>query len=366
MPVKVCILTTVHQVFDVRIFYKQAKTLVQAGYEVTLIAQHDKDEIVDGVRIVALTKLKNRFTRIFILTWQAFYLALNQRADIYHFHDPELILIGIILRFFKKRVIYDVHENLPKQIMDKSWLDNNQIRKFAAFIMNIIEQIGVLLFSKIIGATPDISKRFPKNKTVILRNFPILKLIDDAVPIDYMKNKPIIIYVGGLMRIRGIKEMIQAMKYMDNRTEFWLLGRWDNERFKKECENLDEWIYVKYFGFISLEKVYRYMKIADIGISIIHPAENNLKALPNKCFEYMTCSLPMVISNFPYWKENFRDCALFADPYDSKDIAKKILFLLSDINVMNKMGKNGRKLVVEKFSWEKESKKLLEVYKQML
>jgi len=366
MPVKVCILTTVHQVFDVRIFYKQAKTLVQAGYKVTLIAQHNKNEVIDGVRIIALHKPKNRFMRIFSFTWRILYLAITEKADIYHFHDPELIFIGILLKFLGKKVIYDIHEDVPKQIMYKGWLGNNQIRKIAAFIMNIIEQTGGLFFNKLVAATPDIARKFPRNKTIILRNFPIVKLIDDMIPADYIKSKSIIIYGGGLMRVRGIKEMIQAMKYIDNRAEFWLLGRWDNEKFKKECENLYEWKYVKYFGFISLEKVYQYMKIADIGISIIHPVENHLKALPNKCFEYMACSLPIVISNFPYWKENFRGCALFADPYDPKDIAEKILFLLGNIKVMNKMGKNGRKLIVVKFSWEEESKKLLEIYKHIL
>ena len=91
MLAKVCILTTVHQLFDTRIFHKEAKTLVQAGYNVTLIAQHRKNEIVDEVRIIALPKPKNRFFRIFFLTWKAYKIALKQKADIYHFHDPELL-----------------------------------------------------------------------------------------------------------------------------------------------------------------------------------------------------------------------------------------------------------------------------------
>ena len=75
MLAKVCILTTVHQPFDTRIFHKEAKTLVQAGYNMTLIAQYNKNEIVDGIKIVDLPKPKNCFTRIFGLNWRAFYLA---------------------------------------------------------------------------------------------------------------------------------------------------------------------------------------------------------------------------------------------------------------------------------------------------
>ena len=363
---KICMLTSVHSAFDTRVFHKEAKTLVDAGYDVTLIAQHSKNEIVDGVKIIALPKSRNRFMRIFGLTWQAFYLALRQKAYIYHFHDPELIIIGIVLRLFRKKVIYDVHEDVPKQILNKDWIGNNQIRKFIAFTVNIIEQIGALLFNKIVVATPDIAKRFPKNKTIILRNFPILKLIDGgAMPANFIKNKSIIIYAGGLTKIRGIKEIIQAMEYIGDRAELWLLGKWQSEKFKKECENLEGWKYIKYLGFKTLEEVYSFMKSSDIGIINFLPVENNLTAGPNKVYEYMACSLPIIMSNFPYWKKVFKWYALFANPYDYKDIAEKILYLLDNPGEAKELSKKGRKLIEEKYTWEAESKKLLGMYKNL-
>lgn len=365
MPIKVCIITTVHQQFDTRIFHKEAKTLFQAGYKVTLIAQHSKNEIIDRVKIVALPKPRNRFTRIFGLTWRVFLLALHQRADIYHFHDPELILIGIVLRLFGKRVIYDVHEDVPKQILNKEWIGNVIIRKITAFTMNIIEQTGVFFFNGIAAATPDIARKFPKNKTIILRNFPILELIDNAEPADYKKNKPIIIYAGGLTRIRGIKEIIQAMEYIDDRAELWLLGNWENEKFKKECKNLVGWKYTKYLGFKKLAEAYAYMKLSNIGIVNFLPLEVSLKAGPNKPFEYMACSLPIIMSNFSYWKGIFGECALFVNPNDYKDIAKKILYLLDKPNEVKELGIKGRKLIEEKYSWEAEGKKLLKMYENL-
>ena len=365
MPLKVCILTTVHIPFDTRIFHKEAKTLVDAGYDVTLIAQHGKNEIVNGVKIIALPKPKNRFMRIFGLTWRTLFLALRQRADIFHFHDPELIFIGVLLRLLGKKVIYDVHEDVPKQILNKDWIGNNQIRKFAALIMNIVEQTGGLLFNKIVVATPDIAKRFPENKVVILRNFPILELINNTMPTNCKKNKPVIIYTGGLTKVRGIKEIVQATEYISERAELWLLGKWESDEFRYECENLKGWKNTRYLGFIPLDEVFQYMKTADIGLCLLHPIKNYITGLPVKAFEYIACSLPMVISNFHYWQEVFEECALFAKPYDSKDIADKIIYLLDKPNEAKKLGKKGRKLIEEKYSWEVESKKLIMLYNSL-
>ena len=104
MSVKICILTTVHPPFDIRIFHKEAKSLVKFGYDVTLIAQNNRNEVVDRIKIIALPKPKNRSMRILGLTWRVFYLALRQHADIYHFHDTELMPIGILLKLKGKKL----------------------------------------------------------------------------------------------------------------------------------------------------------------------------------------------------------------------------------------------------------------------
>ena len=116
---KVCILTSVHPPFDIRIFHKEAKSLARAGYDITLIAQHDKEEIVEGIRIVSLPKPKNRIDRMTRTVWSAYRKAIKIDADIYHFHDSELIPIGLLLKLRGKRVIYDVHEDFPASILCK-------------------------------------------------------------------------------------------------------------------------------------------------------------------------------------------------------------------------------------------------------
>jgi glycosyltransferase involved in cell wall biosynthesis len=362
---KVCILSSVHPVFDARIFHKEAMTLAVGGYHVVLIAQHDKEETVDGIKIIPLPKPKSRSERMTKVVWKLLTLALKQKADVYHFHDPELIPAGIVLRLLGNKVIYDVHEDVPKQIMYKNWIGGPWLKKCAAFIVHIIEQAGAAAFTRIVAATPDIAKKFNPSKTVLVRNLSIISLIDSVKPLEIKKQESIIIYAGCLTQVRGIKELVRAMEFVGDRAKLWLLGRWVSTGFQSECEQLAGWKQVNFVGEVPYGEHYSLIKFADIGLVNFHPSPNHEKSEPNKLFEYMACRLPMVVSNFVYWEEMFRECAVFADPCNHKDIADKILYLLDNSDGAKQLGEEGRRLVLEKYNWEKESNKLLEVYKSI-
>jgi len=269
------------------------------------------------------------------------------------------------LRLFGKKVIYDIHEDVPEQILTKNWLRSIIIRKIVSFLFNGFEKLSCIFFNIIIAATPDIAKKFPSKKTITLRNFPILELIDKAEPLSINKQTSIIIYIGGLTEIRGIKEIIQSMRFVGDRAKLWLLGKWESKEFKKKCENLKGWKHIKYLGHAPYGKHYSFIKRANIGIINFLPLPNQQTAMPNKPFEYMACSLPIIMSNFPYWKEVFGKCALFTNPHNPKDIAEKILYLLNNPNEAKKLGENGRRVILKKYNWENEGKKLLEVYEKL-
>ena len=174
---KVVHLTTVHPPFDTRIFYREAKTLARAGYEVVLIAQHDKDELVEGIKIIALPKPRNRLARILGLTWLAFRLALRQRAEIYHFHDPELLPIGVMLKLFTRaRVIYDVHEDVPEQILTKYWIPV-PLRRPLAVVFNAFEKLLARAVDAVVVATEGIAKKFLRLRPVVVHNYPDLEML---------------------------------------------------------------------------------------------------------------------------------------------------------------------------------------------
>jgi len=368
---KVCIITTVHPPFDTRIFHKQAKTLVEAGYDVTLIAQHDKSETVDGIDIIPLPEPENRFSRIFGLSWRAFWLARRQKADIYHFHDPELIPIGVLLKLFNgSKVIYDVHEDVSKQILTKSWVPGS-LRKPLARIYSFTETISSRIFDGIVVATESIAENFNRDEAVVVHNYPRLEMLPKFPENGNKKDEVVttLIYVGGITKNRGIKEAISALSFIDKHKsiKFNLVGKFPDSNFKEEIQALPEYEHVQLVGWLPWEEAWGKAQRASIGIVTFLPMPNHVNALPNKMFEYMAAGLPVIASDFPLWREIVagNNCGLMVNPEDSRDIAKAIEYIISHPDEAKEMGHNGRKAVEEKYHWNQEGEKLKNLYDKL-
>lgn len=374
MNKKVCILTSVHPPFDTRIFHKQAKTLAKAGYDITLIAQHDRDKVVDRVKVVTLPMPCNRFQRIFGLTWRAFRKALHQKADVYHFHDPEMLPAGVLLRLFSgKRVIYDVHEDYSQAIRTKPWLPPF-LRGLIAVTFDSVERLLTRFLDGVITATDEISRRFSERKIVVIKNYPILTskkslCSNPEIPQGANRNDFTLIYVGGLAEIRGIYEMVKALEFIDEkyRVRLKLLGKFTEQDFAERVKSLTGFAKVAFLGWVPHEEVYHHLQTADVGLVCLHPEIRYQVALPVKLFEYMVAGLPVIASNFPLWKEivEGNKCGLTVDPLNPREIAQAIEYLLEHPELRRKMGENGRRAVLEKYNWENESQKLLKIYEEL-
>jgi len=363
---KICHISTVHPVFDGRIFHKQCVSLSEAGFDVHLVVTHDKNETVKGVKIVALQPSGNRLTRILIKPWFAFFKSLGTGAEIFHFHDPELMFVGIMLSVLGKKVIFDSHENVSNQIESKAWLGNLFFRKVIKNIYILIEKFSILFFDKVISVTPEIVSFLSPKKGVLIRNYPIISLINgrDSKLHRAKRDTLRFIYVGGLTQIRGIHEISKAVNELSGKNiELILLGNWESEAYKNKClvnENV-----IKYLGSKPLSEVYPIMGTADVGFAILYPEKNYLNSLPIKAFEYMACGLPMIMSNFPYWINEFNGCSTFVDPKNIDDIKSSICWMIDHAEARLEMGARGKKAVNDKYSWEVESKTLISMYYEL-
>ncbi|MBU0727812.1 glycosyltransferase family 4 protein, partial [Patescibacteria group bacterium] len=325
---KVCHITTVHSPFDVRIFHKECKTLANAGYDVILIAQHDKDEVVvDGVQIIALPKTKSRIHRMITLPLKAFHLALKQNANIYHFHDPELLPVGLALKLItKSKVIYDVHEDCEKDMLSKPYLPE-RARRFVAIAIKIAEWVISRIFDGIVPATDDISSNFSNHqRVVVVKNFPVLS---DFTEIKRnIRNAGDIfnlIYVGCLTEIRGITQMIQSLEFINSqkRVKLTLFGKFYPLNYEEQIKSLKGFEKAEHLGWIRPQEIPEEITQSDVGIVCFLPEPNHINAMPTKLFEYMACGIPVIVSNFPLWKEivEGNNCGVCVDPLNHKEIA---------------------------------------------
>ena len=365
---KVCHLSSVHHRYDTRVLLKECTSLHQHGYEVHLVVADGKGfEDYKGIQIHDVGKPKGRLSRFFKTTKAVYEKGLELDADIYHFHDAELMPSGIKLKKKRKKVIYDSHEDLPRQLMSKHYI-NYFLRKPISVLIEWYEDYASKKFDFIITATPHIQKRFFKlNKASLdVNNYPLLsELNTEATDWDSKKNE--VCYIGSITQIRGLEEVIDAMEHLDG-IRLNLAGSFSPQTFKDNLESRKGWGKTNFLGQIYREEVKRVLRESQVGIVTFLPFGNHTHSQPNKLFEYMAQGIPLVASNFDLWKAIIEkvDCGMCIDPSDPKAISDAIQVLLSDKAKAKQMGENGRDAVLNTFNWESEEKKLIQLYNELV
>jgi glycosyltransferase involved in cell wall biosynthesis len=364
----ICHITSVHSWYDARIFQKECGSAAAAGFEVHLIAPNAPDQIRNGVYLHGINaKVKSRFGRMTKVVWQVYKKAKEINADLYHFHDPELLIIGLFLKKQGRNVIYDVHEDYPKSIGDKQWLPK-AIRSFLSRVFGRFEQFVSQGLDQIVAATPHIKERFLEkngNHTTTMHNYPLLNEFY-LLKTNWREKEPAVCYTGGINEVRGLFEMVAAI----GRTEARLLmaGNFETSKMREQATKKPGWTQVVDLGWLSRPEVGKIYNKVMGGIVCYHPLDNHIEALPTKMFEYMAAGIPIIASHFPLWKEIVEEnrCGICVDPLNPEEIGAAIRYIIENPQEAQQMGENGRKAVLEKYNWETESQILIELYDEIL
>jgi glycosyltransferase involved in cell wall biosynthesis len=372
---RICVLSTVHFAHDVRLFQAEARTLARAGFDVAVIALKDTTKSqTDGVHIISLPPQPNRLLRA-LQSVRILRLALRQRADLFAIHDPELLPAAVLLRLLTRRpVVYDVHEDVPAAIRGRRWLPR-PLRPLIAGLYRFAEHLSLPFIAGLTLADHAYAKYYRRRRFEIILNYPLMTYADLYRPPEpSLGERPVLLYAGAVMRLRGVFEMLDLVQRLRGLFPTILLrvvGPVDKELEADRDEvvsRLGLEPNVEFTGPVSHTQVHDYILNADVCLALLHPDPNYLRSLPTKIFEYMMMGRPVVVSDFPMWKNIVEDagCGVAVDPLDGDAAADAVRTLLNDDDSRTRMGKAGRQAVLERYSWEGEGQRLVAFYRELL
>ena len=360
--------TTVHDPFDSRVFHRECKTLSEAGYDVVLLAPGGDDTMVEGILVEGLPRCGNRLLRMSLGVGRAFLKALGKRADLYHFHDPELIPAGLLLRLLGKRVVYDIHEDNRTGLEEREYLPSS-LRALTARLLAWVEETSSRHFHLVL-AERYYAERFPRGQTVLnYARFPALD--EDRLRARPRPGRPRLIYTGNVKPYRGAHLHAGLLQHLPD-AELFLVGRCEPElaaelRAGSDPERLH---FEGVGGYVPHERIVSYYlrECWTAGLALFPPGRHTRRKELTKIFEYMAYGIPVLCADFPNLRRIVEgaECGICVDPEDGAATAEAVRFLREHPGAARRMGENGREAARTTYNWDTQAEKLLRLYDTIL
>ncbi len=364
-------ISTAHPWNDARILYRECRGLAEAGFDVTLVCGGDGDaRMVEGVGIVEVPRSVSRLARMTVGAWRCTWRALAMHPALIHIHDAELLVPALVARARGLPVVYDVHEDLPLQVMSKGWIPS-WLRPSVSWVAGLTETVLARAMSGCCAATPHIAARFGRLRpTEVVQNFPPTGEIAPRNAPEQASPETTLVYMGGLTEARGIRVLVEAVGRANRQVPVRLVlaGRFWPREYESDLSRVPGWDRVTYVGWQDRAGIDRLIAGADIGMVVLLPEPNYLEAYPTKLFEYMLGGIPVIASDFPLWREivEAAKCGLLVDPGSPDAVASAIVSLVDDPDLTARMGAAGRAAALAHYTWESQYPHLEALYNAVL
>jgi glycosyltransferase involved in cell wall biosynthesis len=373
---EICVLTTVHNPLNTRVYYKEARAAVEAGHDVSMIAHDVPTDESYSVEFYSLGTAKTRLHRWLHIP-RTYVIARKINADIYHFHDPELLPVGVLLaQRTDSGVIYDAHEDYGQNAIEyREWIPS-QLRPTVKKTFPYIQSGLANRLDTVITTTASIAdqfRRFGHSHVEVIHNYPRTEDISISdVPFE-KQAEVTLVYVGSFEHIHGLIPMLRLISELvdrDTDIELVMIGEFDNaERERRANEFLEDHgirDHVRFVGYVPYEQIFSYLHLGDIGVCLVDKKRCEY-ALPTKIFEYMYSRTPVLATDAeairPYVTSKVGRLVSQTDPPEQADA---VLELHSNPDELDQMGKRGRELVKQKYNWENEARRLNTIYDALL
>jgi glycosyltransferase involved in cell wall biosynthesis len=350
-------ITTAHDPRDIRIFRKQCRSLQREFADVHIVAPAHESFVEDGVTIHAVRRPRSRAARFLLTLPRVVSVARKLNADLYHLHDPDLLLVAPILRR-DGRVVFDSHEDYPRDLMSRPYLQNVigrwVVRMYAFLEGRIFRRIDAVI--TVNRSMTERIRRIQKT-TLAVYNFPIAAELPQPVAEPTYADK--VIWLGLLNAARGVSTLSDASKSLPPKT-IHVIGRCDDLQAADSRLTL--------LGAMAYEDAVNRAANYAAGLATFPSNDFHRDMFPIKLFEYMLMGLPIIASRFPKWERLIGDanCAVFVDPDSAPEVSSAVQWILDNSVAAREMGQRGRKLALEKYCWSSEARKLVVLYRHLL
>jgi glycosyltransferase involved in cell wall biosynthesis len=302
--------TTVHPRDDTRVFKKMCVDLAAEGYRVSLFVTDGlPSECKDSVEIRSLDRRRRIFARLIISHFRVLLAILSNRRAVYHFHDPELLLMTPFLRLCGYTVVLDFHEDTVEQIKEKHYI-NPSLRKITSVGYSCIQKLVVMVASGVVFATPAIARSVGQNcktPSITVNNY--VKVSEfPGVPslVDYTRTKHFC-YIGLISFDRCISELMDSLSYLDSEYRLVLAGKFDSKSVEEFVLGHENFSKVIYHGIVGRREFKMICQSSVCGMLLFKPLGNHVQSQPNKMWEYLVCNTRLVATNFSYWANLLSD-----------------------------------------------------------
>ena len=314
-----------------------------------------------GVDILDIKMPSSRLERMVIKPILAASLLLKERPDAIHVHDPELLIMGCCLKLFGLNIIYDAHEDLPKQILRKHWLPGFT-RKTLSVVVKLLMRLCLSLYDAVVCATEGIAEQLQHKHVYVVKNYPLLSELHSQIAVE--KKPQQICYAGGISNERGFIALLNALP---ENTRLALAGQFIPESFEHELKQHAKWEQVDYYGYLNRQEIAKLYAESIAGIVTLPQNSHYDDTLPIKLFEYMSASLPVICSDFPLWEDivTTHECGVAVNPSNEKAVGDAIGAFLSDEDEASRRGNNGRTAIETIYNWLSEEETLFSLYSQL-
>jgi len=361
-------ISTVHSSMDPRIRLKELRSTAEHGFTATLVtADPDAAELNDGVRIETVRPPgTGRIGRMFLTAPRAVFRAFGMPADIYHFHDPELVPWAWLLLARGVPVVYDIHEDYVTSIRQKRYLPGF-VRTSAAAVVSAIERFATQPFHRVI-AERYYQRRFPD--AFPLLNYPFRDMLTERAA--YAEGSRKVIYTGNISIDRGAMELAALAKQRPD-MEVFAIGRCSPPLAERMVGLAGEKARLvmtgkgRYVPFTEIMAEYRKGGLL-AGLALFPETEHYREKELTKFFEYMAAGLPVVASDFPVWRRLIADngVGLCVRAGDIDAVCRALDWLRDNPREAALMSERGRRLVSGRFNWESEGERLAGYYRTLM